>query len=274
MEVASGRNDMGQKQEIDRYSGVSIGLALGGGAVLGAAHVGVLRAVDELAIGIKALSGTSIGSFIASLHAFGMGWREIEAVAFDLDWLDLTGLTLSQFGVLSNKKFGGIVRGLLGKRKIEESPVPLAIVATDIGSGEKVVLKNGDVAEAVMASSCIPAVFKPVQIDGRMLVDGVLMENVPLSPLQERGIHPVVCVDLMGCHKFRKPDNIVDLLLNAFYSTLKTTTDMQTEEADVKIVPDLGEFSLVDTRQVSELIEAGYRASLPLFERLLEESRA
>ncbi|WP_294345204.1 patatin-like phospholipase family protein [Prosthecochloris sp.] len=247
---------------------MSIGLALGGGAVLGAAHVGVLRALDELAIEVHALSGTSIGSFIASLHAFGMGWREIERVALDLDWFDLTGLTLSQFGLLSNKKFGRVVRQLLGKRKIEEASVPLAIVATDIGNGEKVVLKQGDVAEAVMASSCIPAVFKPVEIDGRLLVDGVLMENVPLSPLLEHGRHPFVCVDLMSSHIFRKPDNIVDLLLNAFYSTLKASTTLQTEEADLKIELDLGTFSLVDTRQVPELVEAGYRDSLPLFKQL------
>ncbi|PWW82280.1 patatin [Prosthecochloris marina] len=252
----------------------SIGLALGGGAVLGAAHVGVLRALDELAIEVHALSGTSIGSFIASLRAFGMGWREIENIALDLDWLDLSGLTLSQFGLLSNKKFGRIVRKLLGKRRIEEASVPLAIVATDIGSGEKIVLKQGDVAEAVMASSCIPAVFKPVEISERMLVDGVLMENVPLSPLLELGRRPFVCVDLMGSHIFRKPDNIVDLLLNAFYSTLKATTAMQTEEADLKIELDLGAFSLVDTRQVPQLIETGYRDSLPLLRQLKDDGNS
>lgn len=265
---------MKQKQGTNPGRAMSVGLALGGGAVLGAAHVGVLRAANELAIETKALSGTSIGSFIAALHAFGMGWREIEDVALELDWFDLSGLTLSQFGLLSNKKFGGVVRDLLGKRRIEESPVPLAIVATDIGSGEKIVLKNGDVAEAVMASSCIPAVFKPVEIDGRMLVDGVLMENVPVAPLLESGMHPIVCVDLMGCHIFKKPDNIVDLLLNAFYSTLKTTTAMQTEEADLRIVPDLGAFSLVDTRQVPELIETGYRSSWPLLKQFSEETKA
>lgn len=264
---------MNQKQSMRHESAVSVGLALGGGAVLGAAHVGVLRAADELGVEVNALSGTSIGSFIAALRAFGMDWREVESVALDLDWLDLTGLTLSQFGLLSNKKFGRIVKDLLGKRRIEESPVPLAIVATDISCGEKVVLNTGDVAEAVMASSCIPGVFKPVEIDGRILVDGVLMENVPASPLLEGGIRPVVCVDLMGGHIFKKPDNIVDLLLNAFYSALKNTTAMQTEEADLMIVPDLGAFSLVDTKQVPELIEMGYRESLPLLERFIRKTK-
>lgn len=263
-----------QEHEINRDEALSIGLALGGGAVLGAAHVGVLRALDELAVRIKALSGTSVGSFVASLRAFGVSWREIESIALELDWFGLSWLTFSEFGLLSNEKFGGIVRDVLGKRRIEESPVPLAIIATDIGSGEKIVLKKGDVAEAVMASSSVPAVFKPVEIDGRMLVDGVLMENVPVSPLLELGMRPVVCVDLMDCYIFRKPGNMVDLLLNAFYSTLETATAIQTEEADLRIVLDLGNFSLVDTKQVPELIEVGYRDSLPLLKRLKKKAKA
>ncbi len=250
---------------------LSIGLALGGGAVLGAAHVGVLRAIDELGIGIKAVSGTSIGSFIASLYAFGMDWREIEAVALDLDWLDLTGLTLSQFGLLSNKKFGRVVSDLLGERRIEESSIPLFMIATDIEHGEKVVMDRGDVARAVMASACIPGIFRPVECDGKMLVDGVLMENVPVSPLLDSGMKPLVCVDLMGAYVFNKPETIIDLLLNAFYSTLRNTTLMQTGDADLKIVPSLGEFSLVDTRQVSLLIKAGYRDALPQLDRLMED---
>jgi len=241
---------------------LTVGLALGGGAVLGAAHVGVLRAMEELGMAVGALSGTSIGAFIAALRAFGMGWREIEAVALELDWFDLTGLSLSQFGLLSNRKFGGVVRELLGKRMIEDAPVPLSIVATDIGRGEKVVLESGDVAEAVMASTCIPGVFRPVEIGDRMLVDGVLMENVPVSPLEGKGPRPLVCVDLMGGYVFGRPENIVGLLLNAFYSTLQTATSLQTEAADLVIKPGLGAFSLVDTGQVPALIEAGYREAL------------
>ncbi|ASQ91774.1 patatin [Prosthecochloris sp. GSB1] len=240
----------------------TVGLALGGGAVLGAAHVGVLRAMEELGIAVGALSGTSIGAFIAALRAFGMGWREIEAVALELDWFDLTGISLSQFGLLSNRKFGGVVRELLGKRMIEDAPVPLSIVATDIGKGEKVVLESGDVAEAVMASACIPGVFRPVEIGDRMLVDGVLMENVPVSPLDTWGFRPLVCVDVMGGYVFGKPENIVGLLLNAFYSTLQTATSLQTKAADLVIAPALGKFSLVDTEQVPALIEAGYREAL------------
>jgi len=143
-----------------------IALALGGGAVLGAAHVGVLRALTELDITVSMISGTSIGAFIASLYAFGKSWQEIRDIVYDLDWLDMTSLALSQYGLLSNRKIAGIVVALLGDKNIEEAPIPLSIVATDIGTGKKVILAKGDVALAVMASSCIPGLFKPVEWGG------------------------------------------------------------------------------------------------------------
>ncbi|RNA65439.1 patatin [Prosthecochloris sp. ZM_2] len=242
----------------------SVGLALGGGAVLGAAHVGVLRALDECGISVRAVAGTSIGAFIAALHAFGKSWQEIADVARDLDWFDLSGLSLSQYGLLSNKKMGGIIRDLLGRQVIEHAGIALSLVATDIATGGKVVMEQGDVSSAVMASACIPGVFRPVERNGLLLVDGVLVENVPLSPLQQRETLPVVCVDLMGGHEFSRPDNIVGLLLNAFYSALHNTTALQLESADLVITPDIGRFSLVDTSKVPEIIEAGYRSALPV----------
>ncbi len=238
-----------------------IGLALGGGAVLGAAHIGVLQALTELHIPISMVSGTSIGAFIAALYAFGKSWQEIRDIAFDLDWFDLSGLVLSQYGLLSNKKFGGIVTELLGHKNIEDALKPLSIVATDIEKGSKVVFTKGDVALAVMASSCIPGIFCPVKSDGLLLVDGMLMENVPVSPLVERGAESVICVDLLTRLVFKKPENIIGLLLNSFYSTITNTTAIQIEAADLCISPDLSRFNLIDTDQVADLIEAGYQAA-------------
>ncbi|MEI8032002.1 MAG: patatin-like phospholipase family protein [Chlorobiaceae bacterium] len=248
------------------------GLALGGGAVLGAAHVGVLRALHELKIPVGMVSGTSIGAFVAALHAFGKSWKEIREVAFELDWLNLSGLSLSQYGLLTNKKFGGIVTDLLGKRDIRDAQIPLFIVATDIGKGQKVVFSEGDVALAVMASSCIPGIFRPVVHHGAMFVDGVLMENVPVSPLLEGGARPVICVDLLASNTYRKPDNIIALLLNAFYCTITNTTAMQTADADLLIAPDLSGFSLVGFGQLGDLMEAGYQSSLPVLKAWKEHA--
>ena len=252
----------------------TIALALGGGAVLGAAHVGVLRALTELDITVSMISGTSIGAFIASLYAFGKSWQEIRAIVFDLDWLDMTSLALSQYGLLSNRKIAGIVGALLGDKNIEDAPIPLSIVATDIGTGKKVILAKGDVALAVMASSCIPGLFKPVEWAGSLLVDGVLMENVPVSPLVESGAESIVCVDLLARRVFKKPEHIIDLLLNAFYSTISNMTALQIDVADLSILPDLSNFSLIDTAQIPDIMEAGYRAALPALKAWVERERS
>ncbi|KZK73472.1 MAG: patatin [Pelodictyon luteolum] len=250
----------------------STGLAFGGGAVLGAAHVGVLRACDELGIKIAMVSGTSIGSFIASLHAFGKTWQEIRDVTLELDWFDLSGLVLSQFGLLSNKKFGGIVNDLLGQKNIEDALIPLAMIAADVSTGQKVVLRSGDVAAGVMASSCIPGLFRPVELNGSMLVDGVLLENVPVSPLIDLGARPLICVDLLACHAFTKPESIVGLLLNSFYTAVTNTAAMQTGMADLCIAPDLAAFNLINTTQIPEIIEAGYSGAMKALSVFKENS--
>lgn len=238
------------------------GLALGGGAVLGAAHVGVLRAVEEFGIPVHYISGTSIGAFIAALYAFGKTPKEIVDIALDIDWIDLSGLSLSQYGLLSNRKFGKIVTDLLGEKNIEDAFIPLAIVATDISTGRKVVFTRGDVACAVMASSCIPGVFRPVEHDGKLLVDGVLVENVPVASLRAMGADTVICVDLLGKHLFRVPGNIVAVLLNAFYSAIASATSVQLDDADLCITPDLSPFNLIDISQVPAIIAAGYQSAL------------
>lgn len=246
------------------------GIAFGGGAVLGAAHIGVLKAMHELGIRAGYVSGTSIGSFIAALYAFGKSWQEIEELALDLDWSDLSGLTISEYGLLSNRKFGALVERLLGSSRIEDAPIPLAIVATDICTGMKVVMRRGDVATAVMASSSIPGVFKPVEYDGMLLVDGVLTENVPISPLREMGAGSIVCVDLLGRHTFRRPEHLATLLMNAFYSALRTISELQILKADLVITPDLTGYSMVDMSAVPAILEAGYAEARPLLEAWLE----
>jgi NTE family protein len=242
------------------------GLAFGGGVVLGAAHIGVLKAMDETGFRADCVAGTSIGSFIAAMYAFGKSWREIEKVALELDWSDLSGLTFSGYGLLSMRKFGEIVRAQLGTRRIEDAPVPLAIVATDICTGLEVVLRKGDVATAVMASSSIPGIFKPVELGEMLLVDGVLVENVPVSPLKAMGASRIVCIDLFGRHAFRRPEHLPDLLLNAFYSAMRAISQIQIREADLVITPDLSRFSLVDMSAVPEILDTGYRESMPLLE--------
>ncbi|HHE32257.1 MAG TPA: patatin [Chlorobaculum parvum] len=248
------------------------GVAFGGGAVLGAAHIGVLKAMHETGFRADCVAGTSIGSFVAALHAFGRSWQEIEEVAMDLDWFDLSGLALSSYGLLSNRKFGRLVLELLGRKRIEDAQIPLAIVATDICTGGKVVMRKGSVATAVMASASIPGIFNPVKLKKMLLVDGLLTENVPVSPLKEMGADRIVCIDLLGRHTFHKPEHLAMLLMNAFYSAMRTMSEIQMEAADLVIRPDLSDFSLVDISAVPEIFEAGYREALPCLSSWMSEA--
>lgn len=235
-----------------------IGLALGGGAVLGAAHIGVLKAIDELTIPVHFISGTSIGAFVSAFYAFGKSWEEIESFTKELDWLDLTGLSISKLGLLSNQKLGDLVKATIGDVNIEEAKIPLAMVATDITTGEKIIFTKGEVENAVMASTCIPGIFIPVEIDNRLLVDGGIVENVPITTLKEMGAEYLISVDLNADRPYHKPENIVDIMLRSFDFTLKATTKLQAEKADIEIKPDLSQFNMVDMSQTDELIHAGY----------------
>ncbi|MFO7889375.1 MAG: patatin-like phospholipase family protein [bacterium] len=245
-----------------------IGLALGGGAVLGAAHIGVLKALEEHNISISYISGTSIGAFIGAFYAFGKSWKEIEEITKDLKWLNVSGLSVPKLGLLSNKKLGDVIKDNIGDETIEQADIPIAIVATDITSGEKVVFKKGSVSTAVMASTCIPGIFIPVENNDRLLVDGGIVENVPVMPLKEMGADFIISVDLNAEHAHKKPENIVEVLLRSFDFILKSATKVQTEEADILIKPDLSPFNMVDMDQADDLIETGYTEAKKLLRKI------
>ncbi|AFG38378.1 patatin-like phospholipase family protein [Spirochaeta africana] len=244
-----------------------IGLALGGGAVLGAAHVGALRALDEQQLTIHCVAGTSIGAFVGALYAFGKSWQEIDEIARDLTWLQAARLKVTKTGILSNEQLGKFVRSLLGDVTFAEARIPLAMIATDIGSGERIVLREGDVAEAVMASTCIPGIFSPVEIDGRMLVDGGICENVPVSVLPELGAEQTIAVDLIANHSLRRPENIVEVLINSFDFALSNASRTSIEAADLLIAPHLQGYNAIDVKQIPQLIEQGYADAAQLLRR-------
>jgi NTE family protein len=254
-----------------------VGLALGGGVVLGAAHIGVLQAIKELDIRVDFVTGTSIGAFVAALYAFGKPWEILEKIAIDLEWIDMAGLALSQYGLLSNYKLGEIVRNIIGDVGFQDALIPLGMVASNVVTGDRVMLTEGNVAESVMASSCIPGIFKPIDIHGEMLIDGGLLENVPIMLTREMGAETIIAVDLFtASHSHRTPDNLVDLLLNTYYSAMRNAARPYNQYADVVITPDLSDFNLVSTDQIPAIIQKGYlaaREKLAPFARRLKKTR-
>jgi NTE family protein len=236
----------------------NVGLALGGGAVLGAVHIGVLKALEESKYNVRWISGTSIGAFVAALYAFDHNASEIEEIASELSWFDISKIAISKMGILSNSKLGDVLADIIGEKLFEDASIPLAIVASDIVKGEKIVIDKGDVTKAVMASTCIPGIFSPIEFNERLLVDGGIIENIPISPLKEMGAEKIISVDLTQVTNI-EPNSIFDVLMNAFNIALNNAAQLQQGDADVVLAPDLTQFNMVDTRQIPKLIEEGYR---------------
>lgn len=244
-------------------SNKKLGLALGGGAALGAAHVGVLKAFAENELKPAFISGTSIGAFVAAHIAFGVSVERMEEISLELDWLDITAFKLSKLGLLSNKKLGEMIIDELGKVNIEEAEIPLCMIATDLCSGKKVELKKGPLYKAVMASSCLPGIFAPVEWDDMLLVDGFLCENVPISPLRDMGAKKVVAVDLTTNREYKRPKDIIDVLSNTFDIGLNNMIKTQIEEEKTLwIQPKLSAYNKSDTDQTKQLIDEGYGATM------------
>lgn len=246
-----------------------IGLALGGGSVLGAAHIGVLRALEEFDYTITHLSGTSIGAFVGALVASGKDWREIEEIALNLSWFKVARLRLSKLGLMSNERLGESVRDMIGDASFADLAIPLYIVAADISNGDKVVLSSGSVADAVMASTCIPGIFEPVELDGKLLVDGGVCDNVPIAVLDDAGVSPIIGVDLMIRHAQRRPGSMIEVLMNSFAFTISGTMKLVSEEKHITLIsPELSEFNSVEIKQIPDLIKQGYHQAVEVLKGL------
>jgi len=253
---------------MSKLKGKKVALALGGGSVLGGVHVGVLKALQEYDVEIKSISGTSAGGIVASLYAFGKTPKEIEQIVLNFEWKNLVTLTLSKFAILSNDKIGEMIKENIGNTNIEDAKIPLSMIATDITNGQKVILEKGSTSDAIMATTCVPGIFIPVELDGRLLVDGGIIENIPLSCLIDKDVDFIIGVDLVCEHSHKKPQNIIEVLYNSFNFLVKANKLMQSKEADIIIKPDLSNYNAIDLAQMKELIEIGYKETRKMMKNL------
>jgi NTE family protein len=241
--------------------GSTLGLALGGGAVLGAAHIGVLQALEESALEVTHLAGTSMGALVGSLFAFGLTGKEIEALAEELRWPDVTGFLPSRLGLFSMDRLANTLRRHLGEVNVEDARVPLALLAADISTGEKVVMTRGDLATAATASACVPGLFIPIERNGRLLVDGGLLENLPVSPLQAWGVDRIIAVDVHMGRRFHRPRTLPDVLSNSLDMALASAARDRAREADLVITPETSSWSRKQMEDIPALVREGYRAA-------------
>jgi NTE family protein len=249
-----------------------IGVALGGGFARGIAHLGVLRVLEQEGIPVDFLAGTSAGSMLAIAYASGHTIPEITRQAKATRFRDFGNWKLSWMGLASNQKLEHYPRKYLGVSTFEELKIPLAIAASDLGTGEPVYFTRGPLGPALRASCAYPGMFVPVEIEGRTLVDGFLAAPVPVNALRVMGADIVIAVFLEAASN-RKPSSIVDVIALSF-AILQRHADLEWRRtADIIIEPVVKDFLWDDFERTPELMAAGEaaaRAALPNIRLALE----
>ncbi len=294
---------------------IKVGLALSGGGARGGAHVGVLKALEELEVPIDYIAGTSMGAIVGGFYAAGYRADEIEALLTGMDWERALSDRPSRANRTMRKKeleadflipyrlgyndgrfqaplgaiqgqhldqiFQGILQPVVGIHDFDDLPIPFRAVATDLVTGDEVVLDGGSLSDALRASMSVPGVFAPVRIDDRILVDGGMSNNLPVSVVREMGADVVIAVDissqLLSAEQLTSVISVTEQVTNFL---TRRTTQVQIDSLgsqDVLIVPQLGDFSSADFQGSGKIVPLGYEATMErqdLLIALQTESRA
>ncbi len=254
-----------------------LGLALGGGFARGLAHLGVLNVLVENHIPIDALSGTSVGSVVAAAFASGRPLGEMMEEARKIRWKSFAQWTFPGLGLATNERMEGLLIHTLHCTKFEELKIPVAVVAADISTGEPVIYRHGELVPPLRGSCSFPGLFKPVEYQGRLLVDGAIVGSVPVKALDAFGVDVVVGVHLRSDGPRHVPTNVFQVIGQAFQIAQSMNQATWREHCNLVIEPDVTEFKWDDFHRADELISVGEKAArqaLPGLRALFEPSQA
>ena len=251
-----------------------IGLALGGGAARGFAHIGVIQVLEEAGIKPDLVAGTSAGSLVAALYAAGRTGAELARVALAMDESAITDWSFPGRGLIRGEALARYVREQTGGRSIEALPLPLGIVAADLYSGAPILFQRGDPGVAVRASSAVPAVFQPVRIGSREYVDGGLVSPVPVRFARQMGAEVVIAVDISAAPEGNATGDPMRMLLQTFAIMGRTINQFELRDADVVLRPRLPGLSGADFTARKRSIQAGRDAALAMLPALRERIAA
>lgn len=240
---------------------VRVGLALGGGGVRGAAHLGVLSVFERAGVGFDVVAGTSIGAVVGAGVAAGVSSAEMLERFRGARWIDLArpswGSHLSMFDA---NPMADLLIKTVQAEQIEDLTLPFAVVASDILTGETVVMTSGSLREAVLASAAVPAIFEPVRREGKLLVDGGLTDNLPVLQARELGADVVIAIDIMpAAEGTYEPRNIGEMVMMS-WNIVERARERGRSDADVVITPAVGRMQLLDLGQVQSAYDSGVEA--------------
>jgi NTE family protein len=251
-----------------------IALALGGGFARGFAHLGVLKAFEQNHIPITHIAGTSVGSVFGAAYASGAPLARILAISRTIRFRDIARWSVSRLGLASNHRLGDLVERVFESKQFEDMKIPLAIVATDLATGDPVVFREGPLVDAIRASCAFPGLFEPIQIGTRCLADGALVAPVPTQAARTFGATLVVGVSV-GVHDVSRdaPKNMFQVVARAVSAAQKHQLDTWERHADLVIRPDVSSLAWDDFDRANEAIEAGAAAAqlaVPRIRKLLQ----
>ena len=265
-----------------------IGLALGTGAARGLAHIGVLAVLEKEGIPVDVIAGTNAGAAIGAIYAQGKDAGQVKKLALDQSQKKLMTLidpSLPKTGFIKGRKLRDLLGLFIGSDvEFSDLKIPLACVATDVDTGEEIVIDQGSVLEAIRASISIPAIFTVVKWEGRHLVDGGLVNPVPVSVLRRMGTDFTIAVNVIPdvtvrTHRDKNPvesskePNILQVIVQSIYIATYSLVMSSLAGADIVIEPEVGQIGIGDFHQAQECIRQGElatQASLPKIKRLLE----
>jgi NTE family protein len=252
---------------------IKIGLALGGGAARGFAHIGVIKVLEAQGLVPDYVAGTSAGAVVGALYAAGSDGFELQKLAHRLDEAKISDWSIPDRGVLKGESLQQFVNDAVAQRPLEGLKKPFAVVATDLQSGESIVFRTGNTGMAVRASATVPGVFRPVSINGREYVDGGLSSLVPVRAVRQMGADVVIAVDI-SAHPGSQPiRGTLDILLQTFTIMGQNLARYELKDADVVIRPQVDGFGATDFLARHDAILEGEKAAQAALPQIREAIR-
>ncbi len=257
-----------------------IALVLGAGASRGFAHIGVLKILESNKIPIHMIVGTSAGSFVGSIYAYGFTAFQLQKMSFSIERGDIVDLTIPDNGFVKGEKLEEYINTLLNNTPIEKLRIPFYAVATDIQNAQEVVFGKGNTGTAVRASCSIPGIFRPVKVGDRTYVDGGVVSPVAVDAAKRYGADFVIAVDISSDIGDRPPESTIETILQSVSIMYSKLSSIQLSKADIVIRPKVGYIGSSDFTKKHEAVLEGEKAAIEalpdinnLINRLQQEGR-
>ena len=247
-----------------------IALVLGAGSSKGFAHIGVIKILESNKVPIHMIVGTSVGSVVGSLYAYGFDGFQLQKFSFSIEKGDIVDLTIPDNGFIKGEKLEEFINKIVKNTPIETLKIPFYAVAADIQSGQEVAFGRGSTGMAVRASCSIPGVFRPVKIGERMYVDGGVVSPVAVDVAKRFGADVVIAVDISAEVEHPFPDNIIETILQSFNIMYSKLASIQLAKADVVIKPKVGYIGAADFSKRHEAVMEGEKAALEALPQVMK----